>query len=680
MKNNSISKIAVKFALLTMIVAGAGVSLLAWLSYKEAEKIFKEHSQERMEREVDTYAKTVLKSLGALKYDLAMLTMNDTVEGYLRAISDKFGYDEKSNKTVEQYRKETIKLFSVMAQQNSAYVQIRLLNSSNGDELVRVDRKNDRVTVTPISQLQNKAHRDYFIETLKLPTNEIYISSINLNREHHTIETPYRPVLRVAKQLRFNDNNGLMVIINVDVRKLFNFDSFKKEKGVVTYVANSEGYYLCNMVEPYKEFGFEFGLPYTIYSDFPKTKELLNGGVDRLHWNNPEEDMIYEAARVHLTDDIELIILKEAKSILVKERSKEYVAKLMLYVGLTAFFIVILTALAVMKITRPISKLSRAAKEIAKSGGSKRLQMDIHTGDEIEELARSFEAMLDALIKSKEEIEQFAERLEEEVAKKTEDLQLLNEELEKKVKAGVQEIRKKDQVLMQQAKLADMGEMIGAIAHQWRQPLNALALNIQLIEELVEHGELSTDEASKLVKKSMDAIQFMSKTIDDFRNFYREDKQKQIFRVDEAVENTLNLQKAQLEARDIDLETELEPVEIEGYKNDFMQVILNLVSNARDALLDRKKIDEDFKGKIYIRVKKEGDDVVVQVEDNGGGISEEIRDKIFNPYFTTKEEGKGTGLGLNMSKRIVEEKFGGILSVENGPKGAIFTIRFKGKQ
>ncbi len=678
MKNrkSATGKIALKFAILTMLVAGVGVSMLAWLSYLEAERVFKEHSRERLAREVDSYAKSISKAMGALKYNLAMLTVNDSVEGYLRAIANPYGYDEKNNKTVDQYRKETIKLFSVMAQQNEPYIQIRLLNGSSGQELVRIERKKD-VVIVPEEDLQNKSHRDYFIETLKLSTNEIYISPINLNREYHAIEIPYRPVLRAARQLRLDEKHALIVIINVDIRKLFQFERFKKEKGITTFIANEKGCYLYNPIAPNKEFAFEFGLPYRIDIDFPKTKELIDGRKERLRWIESKDDLLFEAARVPISNDLGLIVLKEAKGALVNEQSKEYVAKLMLYVGIIAFLIVIVTVLAVMKVTRPIAKLSQAAKEIAKTGGEKKLRLDVHTGDEIEELARSFEAMLDALISSREEIEQFAGRLEGEVEKKTKDLQRLNIELEKKVQDGIEEIRKKDRALMQQSKLADMGEMIGAIAHQWRQPLNALALNIQLIEEMAEQGELSAKEASRLVRKSMDAIQFMSKTIDDFRNFYREDKQKQKFRVDEAIENTINLQKAQLQAREIEIETELEPLQIVGYKNDFMQVVLNLISNAKDAILERKKEDRSFIGKIKVTARREGKDIVVTVEDNGGGIDKGIIDRIFEPYFTTKEEGKGTGLGLNMSKRIIEEKLGGVLSVKNGKNGAIFTIRLK---
>jgi signal transduction histidine kinase len=175
----------------------------------------------------------------------------------------------------------------------------------------------------------------------------------------------------------------------------------------------------------------------------------------------------------------------------------------------------------------------------------------------------------------------------------------------------------------------------------------------------------------------MKTIQFMSKTIDDFRNFYREDKEKRRFDLAQAVEDTLNLQRAQLEAREIELVERLEPVEIEGFRNDLMQVVLNLVSNARDAIMARKEKEPNLEGRIEVSVYEEDGEAVVKVRDNGGGIPQEILERIFEPYFTTKEEGQGTGLGLHMARRIVEEKMGGRLTAANEGDGAVFTIRIR---
>jgi len=349
---------------------------------------------------------------------------------------------------------------------------------------------------------------------------------------------------------------------------------------------------------------------------------------------------------------------------------------LVLAVVFLTLIITIITTLLVQKVTTPIKKLTKIADVIAKTKGEKKLKIDIHSNDEIGELARAFEVMLNALTKSKKEIEQFANKLEKEVEVKTKKLQEINKNLQQIVEEKVKELREKDKALVQQSKMAAMGEMIGAIAHQWRQPLNALAINIQLLEDLQEEGKLDKKTLQEFIEKNMQTIQFMSNTIDDFRNFFRKDKEKVEFDIKEAIEKTLNLQKSQLKNHNIDIITNLKPIKIKGYKNEFMQIILNLISNAKDAIEEKRKEKGNFKGEITITSKKENNNIVIEVEDNGGGIKEEIKERIFEPYFTTKEEGKGTGMGLYMVKEIVE-RMGGKIEVKNTQKGAKFKIILK---
>ena len=141
------------------------------------------------------------------------------------------------------------------------------------------------------------------------------------------------------------------------------------------------------------------------------------------------------------------------------------------------------------------------------------------------------------------------------------------------------------------------------------------------------------------------------------------------------MEETLQLQRAQLENNGIEVETDLQSVETVGFHNDFRQVLMNLISNARDAIMERRKKEPDFGGKITIRTYAEGDMAVAEVEDDAGGVPEAVAQRIFEPYFTTKEEGKGTGLGLYMAKRLIEEKMRGSITLEKGEKGARFVVR-----
>jgi signal transduction histidine kinase len=271
-------------------------------------------------------------------------------------------------------------------------------------------------------------------------------------------------------------------------------------------------------------------------------------------------------------------------------------------------------------------------------------------------------------------------------------LRELNRTLETRVQEEVEQRRQKEKMLIQQSKNAAMGEMIGAIAHQWRQPLNALGLIIQDIEDAHIFGQLNKDYIEDTVKRSMGQIQFMSDTIDSFRNFFRPAKNKVQFDVKEAVGGVITMFTAQLMANFIayrfgslsggTLYKDIAEVECESdttvlsYENEFKQVVLNLMTNAKDAIIERREkglMEEEGLIKIEFCGTPEGK-VIVRVSDNGGGIPPEIIDRIFEPYYTTKEQGKGTGIGLYMAKAIVEENMGGRLRAENNADGAVFTI------
>jgi len=245
----------------------------------------------------------------------------------------------------------------------------------------------------------------------------------------------------------------------------------------------------------------------------------------------------------------------------------------------------------------------------------------------------------------------------------------LNQSLENRVKKAVEEISKKDQLLAHQTRLAAMGEMIGAIAHQWRQPLNTLAINIQLLPEYVEENGCDEETLEKFVEKNMDMIFFMSSTIDDFRNFFRDDNKKTTFGVKDALNDTLKLIGAQLKARNITVKINEDNFQIYGSKTQFQQVLLNLISNAKDAI-EEKNIK---KGLINIEIDSKNKKL--SISDNGGGIDEKIIYKIFEPYFTTKDT-KGSGIGLYMSKIIIEKYFNAKLEASNIKNGAKFTISF----
>jgi signal transduction histidine kinase len=248
--------------------------------------------------------------------------------------------------------------------------------------------------------------------------------------------------------------------------------------------------------------------------------------------------------------------------------------------------------------------------------------------------------------------------------------------IQRRVREYVESIREHEKTIQEQADLmlaqgrhAIMGEMLSNIAHQWRQPLNIVGLMVQNIQQHQKAKILTETYVNDNVRSAMDVLLFMSKTIDDFRNFFRPDKEKKDFSIKEAVEQTLGIVGASLSENFINLQiTVEEDVRLSGYPNEYKQVLLNLMSNAKDALLGRK-VQSPF---IKIRIFKNKSHSVLTVTDNGGGIDKKILHKIFDPYFTSKES--GTGIGLYMSKVIVEKNMEGKLSVKNVDRGAEFKV------
>ena len=259
----------------------------------------------------------------------------------------------------------------------------------------------------------------------------------------------------------------------------------------------------------------------------------------------------------------------------------------------------------------------------------------------------------------------------EELRLKQAQLEEMNRNLEIIVQKEVAKNREKDLLLIQQSRLAAMGEMIGNIAHQWRQPLNAIGLVIQNILDAYEYSELTKDYLEKQVVKAGDIIHFMSQTIDDFRNFFKQDKEKRDFSLKETIVKTISFVEAGFKNHNIQLELDIgEDIIVHGYPNEYSQVLLNILNNAKDAYLNENK------RRRWVKISASAADKrsVVVIRDNAGGISEKIISKIFEPYFTTKEPGKGTGIGLYMSKAIIEKNMGGSLAARNIGNGAEFRI------
>lgn len=251
--------------------------------------------------------------------------------------------------------------------------------------------------------------------------------------------------------------------------------------------------------------------------------------------------------------------------------------------------------------------------------------------------------------------------LEDEIDEKTEELKALNESLELRIQKEVKNSRKKDLIMIQQARLASLGEMVANIAHQWRQPLGSLMMIIQSFQTKMELGKLTCEFVNQKVDDALLLSENMSNTLEDFQNFFKPNKDKSTFNLRECVEHSLELSKYFLEKEQIEFRLNIkDDVEIYGFYNELSHVFLNIISNSKDALLKKEN-----KKLIEIIVKKSKGMVRINMFDNGGGIDTDVLPHVFEPYFTTKYKSAGTGIGLYMSKQIIEKHMQGTISCKN---------------
>lgn len=325
-------------------------------------------------------------------------------------------------------------------------------------------------------------------------------------------------------------------------------------------------------------------------------------------------------------------------------------------------------------IVNPINHLSKVAQEIESGDLKKRAQ--VFSDDEIGDMAQAFNKMTAKLQDNTRQLQEF------------------NTGLQKKIKKEIEKTRRMEQLLFEQKKFADMGQMINAIAHQWRQPLNNIGLIQQFLCEGFFQGDITANEYREYSGTLLEIVQDMSETIDDFRTFFTANKVNENFNVIGAMKDLLKLTSAQLtshnikysikcygcennhvfDANSLDMACGNRKLNILGHPGEFKQVLQNIVANAKDALISSEVEDP----KITILVRLAGDEIIITFRDNAGGIPEEILPNIFDPYFTTKEEGKGTGIGLYISKVIIEEHFKGRLYAENNRDGADFVVQITG--
>ncbi len=267
------------------------------------------------------------------------------------------------------------------------------------------------------------------------------------------------------------------------------------------------------------------------------------------------------------------------------------------------------------------------------------------------------------------ELKLLNQTLENKVKEQTSELLELNQTLELRVEDEIAKNKEKQKVMFWQSRLASLGQMLANIAHQWRQPLTELNLNLYNMKKASQESE--NKDVIKFYNDSKDIIQNMSNTIDDFTNFFKPEKEKKYFNLQSCINEAIAILDKIILKEKIDIKVNFEDISLLGVPNELSQVIINLIQNSKDAFNHNHIVKKE----ISITTKIKDKFAIIEIQDNAGGIKNEDIDKIFEPYFTTKHSSSGTGLGLFMSRMICEQGFNGTITLINNKNGILITIK-----
>jgi len=539
----------------------------------------------------------------------------------------------KYTKGEEEYKEDIIDMFKTIALNDKNIMQFRYLDEK-GFEKVRIDRKKigDDILVIADDKLQNKSNRYYFDDSKEKILEKVWFSNIDLNMEKEKVEKPLKPTLRAILPIKNNDKFDGIIIINYFMKDILY--SLVNTPFYNLMLINEKGQ---SLVHYYDKLSWSFynNKNYTIKQDFPNEYQNIIA-------NSTNNNSKYVSKKLNLPTLEKMILILQLKSSYLVEQRLE---KLNQYFIIS--FIVIILAL-IMSII--FSKHLQALLE--------------HVSN-----TKASNKMLKSKVREKNK----------ELLKYNEELKNLNENLENKVKEEIEKNKEKEIQLFAQTKMVAMGEMIGNIAHQWRQPLSVISTIASGVKLKYNFKQLDYEDLPKQMNEIVDKTKHLSQTIDTFKNFLNEKKLFEEIILQDVITSSLKIIGSSLKNNNINLQHNLienKPITVSTVSNELIQVFINILNNAKDAIME-KKIQDPW---IKIDVIKMDDEVHIIIEDNAKGIPEDIILRIFEPYFTTKHKSQGTGLGLHMSYKIIVENLKGQLYAQNSEHGAKLFVKLPLKE
>ncbi|NVJ53503.1 MAG: PAS domain S-box protein [Campylobacteraceae bacterium] len=611
------------------------------------------------------------------------------------------------NKDTIKYLKED---FSDFVKASENIFQLRFIDEL-GQEIIRIDKDNKHITKI-VTTLQNKASRYYFKKTKEIKNGEFYISDFDLNIEHGKIEVPFKPTIRISTPIYRNNEFKGIIIINFLASDLINLIKDKEQFDV--YFMDNNGNFLLHPDEK-KNWSTQRKTNYKVKDEIPYIEELLNTKQKE----SIDKNKLFYINKVHFTDNDFYIIYSIKENIYtnhMKENTKSVISFFIVIFLLSIPFVLLGAYLQSIRM-RILDKLINnipfpiclkdknglfliVNDSLAKLYGyslkeeligkksydftDKDLPYTSKRKDDYVLKKQKLKFIDTVTLKNNEKLYYDTRIIKMSflglfnktyilgVAIDITAMKTLNEELQKKVNEELEKRLNTERILSQKAKLAEMGNMIDHIIHQWKQPLSIIKVTSQALEMNLEFKNLSEEQRANYIKTIIENVDFMSDTANDFRSFLSPDKIKSEFTIKACTDKILKILFLRFRKQKVEIVNNIDiDIKIHGYKSELSQVLLNIFNNALDAYSEKEEIEDK---KIIINAYEKDKNLILEIEDNAGGIKEKALNHVFEDRFTTKDD-NGTGIGLTISKRIIEESFKGTIEIKNKNKGANVLIK-----
>ncbi len=635
------TSLPVKFALLAFVVAGIGVFGISLYSYQDAASLLRRQSILRLSEDMNRDALLFQENIERMRSDLLMLDHSDPILGYIRSVEGQ-GYDDQRNMTIELWKQRLEIDFENLLRQRPEYDQVRYIGLSDGGrEIVRVERRNGKITVTPEQQLQQKGDRLYILRTSNMSPNQLYLSKVDLNREHGTIEFPLHPVIRAATPVF--DRTGkvfAVIVINANFEKLARVFETPPEN-VEYLVADARGDYVFHR-DKNRRFTLAMGGDSGLYSDFPDIDwQAISSSRENyfLIDDLPIRNASLIVRHLHydpMDSDNYLILATLASHEVIEQEARSFGRRLLVgTLGVVALLSVIM-ALMARQLMAPIRMLTTAADKIA--GGEEEVRIPaIDRNDELGVMAKSFNTMLNQLTRSRNELCSLARSLEEKVAERTRELSVALEQAEASARAK--------------------SEFLATMSHEIRTPMNGILGMGELL--LATPLNERQKKYARTIYRSAEALLAIINDVLDISKIENQgiDLVREPFDLRLLLEETLEIFCLEAQKKDIELSLELHPAdmatEVMGDRGRLRQVLVNLIGNGI-------KFTDQGSVRVQVTLLEQTEELLrlrFEVIDTGIGIASNVTEQIFDPFTQVDSSSArkygGTGLGLSIVKRLV---------------------------